>query len=450
MALENIFQQYQTPVKSVQDYSNAMDAAEQNKLQLAALRAAGQKTQQDLLDDQTYRQAAIAAGGDQNKLIQALNSAGLAKRAQEIQKFQYDNKKQEADIGLATAHGKNYEQQTATSKQEEMYKAAAHQAQSIAYVQTPEDVAMYIKQGISKGLFPQMDDAGIQQKIASFENVEDFKKKAMDASIPVLDRYKVEAENARNELTNQTSITNNQLTNKTSSDNNSLTNKTSASNNAATVGATLRGQSLVDARSREDSALRERVRQDSLSKPIVLKDANGSDVLVQMDKTGKFVPVQGYSPKGDEKPLTDTQAKALLFGGRMDSANKIIGDLGSKGTNVLPPFSTAGYGIGAVSTAMQPEALQKLQQAQRDFVNAAMRRESGAAISQSEFDNANKQYFPQVGDSKGVIEQKTNARRVAMELIHQEIPKNSRAAMKAIVGGQPQQPNKVVNFMDLK
>jgi len=35
-----------------------------------------------------------------------------------------------------------------------------------------------------------------------------------------------------------------------------------------------------------------------------------------------------------------------------------------------------------------------------------LRKESGAAIAASEFDNAEKQYFPQPGDSDQVISQK--------------------------------------------
>jgi hypothetical protein len=48
----------------------------------------------------------------------------------------------------------------------------------------------------------------------------------------------------------------------------------------------------------------------------------------------------------------------------------------------------------------------QIEQAQRDFVNAVLREESGAAISESEFENAIKQYFPQPGDTAEVVKQK--------------------------------------------
>ena len=58
---------------------------------------------------------------------------------------------------------------------------------------------------------------------------------------------------------------------------------------------------------------------------------------------------------------------------------------------------------------------QKVEQAQRDFINAALRVESGASISPSEFENARKQYFPQPGDSAAVIEQKRQNRETEIQ-----------------------------------
>lgn len=54
--------------------------------------------------------------------------------------------------------------------------------------------------------------------------------------------------------------------------------------------------------------------------------------------------------------------------------------------------------------------MQKFNQAKRNFVNAVLRNESGAVISPSEFDNADKQYFPQPGDTPEVLAQKAKNR----------------------------------------
>jgi hypothetical protein len=68
----------------------------------------------------------------------------------------------------------------------------------------------------------------------------------------------------------------------------------------------------------------------------------------------------------------------------------------------------------AANAALSPER-QKFVQAQRDFINAILRRESGAVISDSEFANARQQYFQQPGDSKEVLAQKAANRLQAIQ-----------------------------------
>lgn len=79
----------------------------------------------------------------------------------------------------------------------------------------------------------------------------------------------------------------------------------------------------------------------------------------------------------------------------------------------------AGFGIPFANYAV-PEERQKYDQAKADFINAQLRRESGAAIGQSEFINADKQYFPVPGDSPAVIKQKAANRRAAIEAMGRE------------------------------
>lgn len=63
---------------------------------------------------------------------------------------------------------------------------------------------------------------------------------------------------------------------------------------------------------------------------------------------------------------------------------------------------------------LKPTEKQQFEQAQKDFVNAVLRRESGAAIADSEFENARQQYFPQPGDKPEVIAQKAVNRASAL------------------------------------
>lgn len=119
-------------------------------------------------------------------------------------------------------------------------------------------------------------------------------------------------------------------------------------------------------------------------------------------------------PAKTGKPPTEFQGKSSLFGARMRESADILDALDGQ-------YSTAGAlaagGSGVASTALNPMLsanTQKAVQAKRDFINAALRQESGAAIGPSEFANADRQYFPQPGDSQEVIKQKQENREIAI------------------------------------
>ena len=125
-------------------------------------------------------------------------------------------------------------------------------------------------------------------------------------------------------------------------------------------------------------------------------------------------------PKGSNA-MTEQQSKDALFGGRMQEAHKILTELEAKDIKVPVINSIA---VGAKISNALPSILggasveqQQYIQAQRDFINAVLRKESGAVIADSEFENAQKQYFPQIGDSKDVIAQKARNRELAMNMI---------------------------------
>jgi hypothetical protein len=120
----------------------------------------------------------------------------------------------------------------------------------------------------------------------------------------------------------------------------------------------------------------------------------------------------------------------------MESANKVLKTLADAGTDTSVPGSRAAIVGGAINAA-SPAKSQQLDQAKRDFINATLRRESGAVISPSEFDNAEKQYFPQIGDSSAVKAQKAANRAVAIRGVQAEIPAASRGLVNDVIGSQP-------------
>lgn len=127
---------------------------------------------------------------------------------------------------------------------------------------------------------------------------------------------------------------------------------------------------------------------------------------------GQSGNIQVTGPK-----YSEDMRKAGGFASRASAADQIIGqtDVTAAGQNLS---SNLAAGIPIAGNYMVPKEFQQFDQAQRDFVNAVLRRESGAAISESEFQNARKQYFPQPGDSKEVVEQKAENRRLAIDSLH--------------------------------
>lgn len=172
----------------------------------------------------------------------------------------------------------------------------------------------------------------------------------------------------------------------------------------------------------------------------------GEDGTVQLvDKsTGLARPAVGLDGKpvqGSGKPLNEGQAKANLFGARMAEAHKTLTELEEKGTTQPGTVKQVAEGAGRVlglgtdtfggtladiggsaTNWTQSAGQQKVEQARRDFINAVLRRESGAAIAASEFANAEKQYFPQAGDSDAVIAQKQRNRLLAIQGLAAEVP----------------------------
>lgn len=131
---------------------------------------------------------------------------------------------------------------------------------------------------------------------------------------------------------------------------------------------------------------------------------------------GKFVPVSGFQKP--DKPLTEYQGQSVMFGTRAADAHNLLNSMEDKINT--PGLKTAQFLegvplIGSAAHAMLTPEQQQVDQAQRNFVNAVMRRESGATISNAEFDNAKRQYFPQAGDSPAVIEQKRRNRDMVIQ-----------------------------------
>ncbi len=122
------------------------------------------------------------------------------------------------------------------------------------------------------------------------------------------------------------------------------------------------------------------------------------------------------APAVERAPNAD-QFKAAGFAKRVEQANQAFEALEKVG------YSRNSALEGAKSylpNAFQGDELQQQTQAESNFVNALLRRESGAAISTDEFAKAEKQYFPRAGDGEAALALKRQNRDQALNTLRAE------------------------------
>jgi len=112
--------------------------------------------------------------------------------------------------------------------------------------------------------------------------------------------------------------------------------------------------------------------------------------------------------KGTEKTKSSADEKVSYgFYNRMMGAEENIEGLGEfDSSSVWERFR------GLTNISSSPE-LQQYRQAADDWIRAKLRRESGAVIGKDEMDKEYEIYFPRIGDSQEVIDQKIRAREEA-------------------------------------
>jgi hypothetical protein len=183
------------------------------------------------------------------------------------------------------------------------------------------------------------------------------------------------------------------------------------------------GEVMTNARMREKMVQDERHFQAQQANPGKEIKETDQGLFAIDKKTGAATPVtlEG-KPLQAGKPLTEAQGKATGFALRAKEAHNILGNINYSPSAIsskqaLEGTPLIGGPLGAGFNVMLPQQAQQADQAQRSFVNAILRQESGAAISESEFQNARKQYFPQPGDGNTVIEQKKKNRETAIRAL---------------------------------
>lgn len=432
MASSSIFSQYLQPVRSVADYRADMDRAELAGLQVEGARR--ENAIKALLADQSVKKQnalqQIAAGWTpqttmEDRITSLRGNPLTFGEADSLEKSMLDRKKTTADIAKTQGEADS-------KKLADAQKRLEVAGQAFGFVRdnpTIESAQAAILGLLQAGVYDENGAQAAWARVQSNPTPEGIRALATQAFQQALsakeqlpqyfnqNRGGTYAVVGVNPVTG--AATDAQSAPITQSADNAATNARIVAEGAANRAVTMRGQNMTDARAREATAA-------TMTKPFEVTGPDGNNILVQQDKQGNIRPVEGYRPKGGEKPLNENQSKALLFGTRMQEAGKVLDALEQAGTTTSIPGARAGYGVGATLNFFSSAQQQQLNQAKRDFLNAVLRRESGAVIADSEFANGDQQYFPQQGDSKEVIAQKKRNRELATELILREVPADRR------------------------
>jgi len=148
------------------------------------------------------------------------------------------------------------------------------------------------------------------------------------------------------------------------------------------------------------------------ARPFVAK-ANALDELGNAIKLNQLAKSQKELTQG-----TGDERKAATFANRLELADQEFKDLQSRGFD--PTTVSSKIQKLDPTGLLSSEDVKRQAQAERNFVNSVLRRESGAAISNQEFKSAELQYFPRTGDTPEVLAQKARNRELALEGLKRE------------------------------
>jgi hypothetical protein len=188
-----------------------------------------------------------------------------------------------------------------------------------------------------------------------------------------------------------------------------------------------RAQSNADRTFNKDKFAIKEIENPDGSKTLVRVNTDGAEGPISVGAMTATAPNNPFSPG----KFNADQGKAAGFTDRMLQSEGILSGIAPTPGQAGPPLpgvQDVGSNVAQTSLSSIPGVgnflvsgdRQKYNQAKADFINAQLRRESGAAIAQSEFANADKQYFPVPGDSAATIKQKAANRRAAIEAMGRE------------------------------
>lgn len=404
--------QLESPLARYAQVAQIQGMQGQNRLAELQMQAA----EQAQAEDQATRQAFAESGGDQNALLRNLQKAGLYKPAQAIQKSMLEADEKRANIKRADAGA-------AKDIADAGLKAIDGQIRQF-------DIIGRLFNGVK-------DQAGYDAALAAASRylpAEVVAKFEPTFDSVRLEQGRMQALSVKDQLEQQWKERAHQLEVEKFGE----TKRSNVADEAHKAGVlkVQQGQ-LGVSQGQLGVAQRREAREaaDAARGVTYTTDGDGNLVAVPSKLPAgatSITPIGVLGPDG--KPVagkgskpTEWEGKNALFGARAAEAHRLLNDLEKGGTTTpglikqgvegVPLIGGAlGMGVNALPGMLGGPSVpqQKVEQAQRDFINAILRLESGAAIGKEEFENARKQYFPQPGEGPEIVAQKRRARETAI------------------------------------
>ncbi|RWP40157.1 MAG: hypothetical protein EOR04_19620 [Mesorhizobium sp.] len=149
-----------------------------------------------------------------------------------------------------------------------------------------------------------------------------------------------------------------------------------------------------------------------------------------------------FQQGGNIKPMTEGQSKDTTYAVRAEGALPILDQYGNALTNF--PERAAGALPGGVGNYLQSPEYQQAQQAGTEFLQAILRKDTGAAITAQETAEYGKVYLPRPGDSPETLTQKQMSRKRALEALKAGMTPQAivaqEKALQRTAGGSKKQP----------
>jgi hypothetical protein len=157
-------------------------------------------------------------------------------------------------------------------------------------------------------------------------------------------------------------------------------------------------------------------------------------MVIESDGAGGFRMVQGAGAGAGVKPLTEGQSKDNVYATRaegalatLDPVAESLTSLGQRAAEMDP--------TGFVRSAVQTPEFQIAKNAGDEFLQAVLRKDTGAAITAQEQELYGKTYLPQPGDGPEVLQQKQIARRRAVDAIRAGMSPQQIETLTRTLGG---------------